>query len=223
MIWRDERRDPACNMASDEALLCFAAKMQVPVLRFYGWTQPAATFGYFQRIADIESWTPLRPLIRRPTGGGLVPHDADWTYSAAFPPGSSWYSLRAEESYQQLHELIAESLVRIGIDARLSPCCVKEAPGQCFSGAEKFDVVGEQGKVAGAAQRRNKLGLLAQGSVQPVGVRASRSDWENALVSVIQTRLGAHCVEWTRPKEFDSHVARLVAEKYGADSYNRRR
>lgn len=71
---------PAFNMALDDALLEAMPRLQTPVLRFYGWTEPAATFGYFQKIAEVEAATLLRPLIRRPTGGGIVPHDADWTY-----------------------------------------------------------------------------------------------------------------------------------------------
>ena len=58
------------NMALDEALLESVARLGAPVLRFYGWSQPAATFGYFQHFAEIERTTLLRPLIRRPTGGG---------------------------------------------------------------------------------------------------------------------------------------------------------
>ncbi len=93
-------------MALDEALLEAASRLGGPVLRFYGWTEPAATFGYFQRYVDVERATLLRPLIRRPTGGGIVPHDADWTYSLAFPPGHDWHRLKAEESYRRVHEWI---------------------------------------------------------------------------------------------------------------------
>ena len=60
-------------MALDEALLTHVAGLGRPVLRFYGWTEPAATFGYFQHHAEIAPATRLRPPIRRPTGGGLVP------------------------------------------------------------------------------------------------------------------------------------------------------
>jgi len=81
----------AFNMALDEALLENVSRLGKPVLRFYGWTGPAATFGYFQKISEAERATHLRPLIRRPTGGGIVPHDADWTYSAVFPPGHEWH------------------------------------------------------------------------------------------------------------------------------------
>ena len=73
----------------DEALLRETATTSVATLRFYAWSEPAATFGYSQRYAELESMTRLRPLIRRPTGGGLVPHDRDWTYSLAAPPGSA--------------------------------------------------------------------------------------------------------------------------------------
>src|SRR5258706_6996253 len=103
----------AFNMALDEALLEAMPRLQTPALRFYGWTEPAATFGYFQHYAEVETWTSLRPLIRRPTGGGLVPHEADWTYSLAFPLTHWWFHLRAEESYRRLHEWIQESFVRL--------------------------------------------------------------------------------------------------------------
>ena len=65
----------AFNMALDEALLENVSRLGKPVLRFYGWTEPAATFGYFQQFSEVERATPLRPLIRRPTGGGIVPHE----------------------------------------------------------------------------------------------------------------------------------------------------
>ena len=42
---------PAFNMALDEALLEAVGRLDRPVLRFYGWTEPAATFGYFQKYA----------------------------------------------------------------------------------------------------------------------------------------------------------------------------
>src|SRR5204862_2694280 len=97
----------AWNMACDEVLLNAVSQLQRPVLRFYGWTEPAATFGYSQKYTDIAQWTKLRPLIRRPTGGGLVPHDADWTYTLVFPENHPWYSLSAVESYERIHDWIA--------------------------------------------------------------------------------------------------------------------
>src|SRR6059036_393679 len=97
---------PALNMAIDETLLHNAPRIGKPVLRFYSWSEPAASFGYFQRIADVAKATSLRPLVRRPTGGGIVPHDCDWTYSLVFPTAAQWYSLRATESYQRVHEWI---------------------------------------------------------------------------------------------------------------------
>src|ERR1051325_1104558 len=93
-------------MALDEALLEAMPRLRTPVLRFYNWTEPAASFGYFQRYAEVERMTPLRPLVRRPAAGGLVPHDADWTYSLAFPTGDEWYSLKAIESYEWVHRWI---------------------------------------------------------------------------------------------------------------------
>ena len=111
----------AFNMALDESLLESVSRLGRPVLRFYGWTEPAATFGYFQKYAEVERATHLRPLIRRPTGGGIVPHDADWTYSLVFPPGHEWHSLKAEESYRRVHEWIQSAFAKLNVTTELAP------------------------------------------------------------------------------------------------------
>src|SRR3954452_17489586 len=126
------------NMALDEALLEAMPRLQKPVLRFYSWTEPAASFGYFQRYAAIEQLTLLRPLVRRPTGGGLVPHDADWTYSLAFPTDHEWYSLTAIDSYRRAHEWVQAAFATLGVATELASCCRKAGPGECFVGYEKF-------------------------------------------------------------------------------------
>lgn len=206
-------------MALDEALLEAVPRLDAPVLRFYGWTALAATFGYFQRYADVERLTGLRPLIRRPTGGGIVPHDADWTYSLVFPPGSEWYSFRAEESYRRVHEWLRAAFARLGVTSELAPCCRKTAPGQCFVGHEKSDLLWRGRKIAGAAQRRTRAGLLIQGSVQPPPVGLRRSDWQQAMSQVA-------AVEWqtlTLDGVLADRARWLVDQKYSQASYHRKR
>jgi len=105
----------AFNMALDEALLENVARLGRPALRFYGWTEPAATFGYFQKFSEVERATLLRPLIRRPTGGGIVPHDCDWTYSFAVPPNHEWHLLKAEESYRRIHDWLRLAFAELKI------------------------------------------------------------------------------------------------------------
>ena len=213
----------AYNMALDEALLDCVSALGWAVLRFYGWREAAATFGYAQKYGQVEQWTRLRPLVRRPTGGGLVPHDADWTYSVAAPPGHSWYALKAAESYQRIHEWIRDAFAAIDIPTTLAPSAQKEIPGQCFIGREKFDVLWQGRKIAGAAQRRTRGGLLIQGSVQPPPIPVSRERWQSAMRAVAQEHWK---VEW-RPLEAAGRLeetARLLeAAKYSRPEYNQKR
>ncbi|MFA6543913.1 MAG: hypothetical protein WCS99_05785 [Limisphaerales bacterium] len=208
---------PAFNMALDEALLEAAAGLGQPVLRFYAWTEPAATFGYFQKFAEVERATHLRPLIRRPTGGGLVPHDADWTYSVVIPPGHTWHALNAMTSYHRMHEWIRAAFARLGVATELADCCRKSTPGQCFVGWEKFDVLWQGRKIAGAAQRRNKLGLLIQGSVQPPPISLERSQWEGAMSA------GMNWNQLCLPKDLVQRADALAAEKFSRQEFNQRR
>lgn len=210
--------EAAWNMAFDETLLEWSVRIGSPVLRFYSWTEPAATFGYFQRYAEIAAWTPLRPLIRRPTGGGLVPHDADWTYSVIIPPGHDWYELRAADSYRRLHEWIVASLRAIGADAQLALAARKELPGQCFAGPEQYDVLYAGRKIAGAAQRRAKEGLLIQGSIQQITRDFNRAAWEKAMISQ-----GMKHIDFTPGDQILARVHELTAVKYSQPAHNQRR
>lgn len=215
--------DAAFNMGLDEALMERVTDLGAPVLRFYGWIQHAASFGYFQHHAEIERATSLRPLVRRPTGGGLVPHDADWTYSLAFPATHEWYSLAATESYQRAHEWIRDSFARLGVSTELAPNCRKSAPGQCFAGYEQSDVLWQGRKIAGAAQRRTKTGLLIQGSVQPPPLNLAKADWQAAMCVAA---IGRWCSGWNELTIEGALLARaetLEETRYARDEFNRRR
>jgi lipoyl(octanoyl) transferase len=244
--------NPALNMALDEALLESMPRLGRPVLRFYGWTEPAATFGYFQKYADVERATRLRPLIRRPTGGGIVPHDADWTYSLVFPPGHEWHSLKAEASYRRVHEWIQKAFAKLNVPTKLAPCSKKSAEtvrrsrheeahaekweisqslltssptGQCFVGYEKFDVLRHGRKIAGAAQRRNKLGLLIQGSVQSrgIGISLSPLDWQKAMSDVGRVEFGAKWSDFAPDEALRERAEFLARKKYSQPAFIRKR
>lgn len=204
-------------MALDEALMECGSETGAPVLRFYGWTEPAASFGYSQRYAEIEKATLLRPLVRRPTGGGLVPHDADWTYSVVFPPEHFWYHFKAIESYERVHAWIQDAFARMKVVTTLSPGTPKALPGQCFIGSEKFDVLWFGKKIAGAAQRRSRKSLLIQGSIQPPPISLARMDWQTAMC---QSAHEKYDVEWV-PLQVQGALADL-AEDLRASKYSQR-
>src|SRR5215211_655886 len=167
LLLRSPAATAAANMAIDSALLDHIYAVDKPVLRFYSWTEPAASCGDFQLHGEVSRATTLRPLVRRPTGGGIVPHDHDWTYSLVFPPSHGWYALKAVESYRRVHDWVRAAFAHLGVEAHLAAKAERQGIGQCFAGAEQFDVLLRDRKIAGAAQRRTRGGLLIQGSVQP--------------------------------------------------------
>ena len=218
--------EPVLNMALDDALLEGAGAAGLPVFRWYGWRSPAATFGYFQPRAEIEGWTRLRPLLRRPTGGGLVPHLEDWTYAVAVPAEHPWHGLRAVDSYERMHRWLARAMRAVGVPATLADCCEPSGPGRCFEGWEKFDVLSEGRKVAGAAQRRTRGCLLIQGSIQPVPQSVAREAFAAALRDDAARAWG---VEWdTAPDaaseaRWRARARELLESRHGRESYQGRR
>jgi len=146
-------------MAIDEALL---REVREPVLRLYEWNVPAVSIGYFQ-AADLAPAG--RPFIRRYTGGGLVDHACDVTYTLVLPRAHPWMELSAPESYCLVHRGVQAVLAACGIESELTAAPGAAESEACFQKPVRFDLVSVGRKLSGAAQRRTREGLLHQGSI----------------------------------------------------------
>ena len=168
-FWHDTTPRPGpLNMALDEAMLLSARE---PWMRVYQWSEPTISIGFSQEMDRVQAEHRGWPLVRRWTGGGVVVHDGDWTYTLAAPQGSALCEMRATDSYRLVHEAMIAALAECGVtDCELQAENTSDGMGVCFVEPAKFDVVRRGQKVAGAAQRRAKAGFLHQGTVQPLKV-----------------------------------------------------
>ncbi|MDR0669972.1 MAG: lipoate--protein ligase family protein [Treponema sp.] len=141
-------------MALDEALLETVAAGAVPVLRFYGWSPPAVSIGYFQGIeeeVDLEACVRRGiDVVRRISGGGAVFHDAEITYSLIMPLDHPLAGTSIMASYGRLCSGITAGLGLLGIDAAFAPI---------------NDIVAGGKKVSGNAQTRRQGCVLQHGTV----------------------------------------------------------
>ena len=162
-----EPRRGALNMAVDEALLETAA---FPTLRFYRWEVPSLSFGYFGSFAEVAAQQQDREIVRRWTGGGVVPHGEDLTYSVIVPATHPFFARSSLEIYSELHDAIRRTLNQIGVEATLAKAVAPKISEDCFANAVRADVLSDGRKIAGAAHRRSRAGLLHQGSIQYAGL-----------------------------------------------------
>ena len=231
------------NMALDFLLLQRYPEPAALRFRHYEWRGPAFTFGYSQKIAFVRASLPAGghvDLCRRPTGGGVVDHRQDWTYALVAPRGHALYEARATQSYRIVHECLAAALGALGQPAIVKAECetvewvdpnalsgkapdgqAAPPPGICFQRAELYDVIHAStgAKIAGAAQKRNKHGLLFQGSIEknsvgPVGW----DDFQARFIAALARELATEAQETPWPELNEDEVAGLV-EQYSAPEW----
>jgi lipoate-protein ligase A len=159
----DAAFDGPMQMAIDEALLETVSR---PLLRFYRWTEPTATFGYFQLVAEARGAAGDLPLTRRWTGGGVVLHGRDLTFSLVVPGDDPFCLLRPRDSYRAIHSAIACALGDAIAGIRMANQSDESTGVSCFANPTLHDLVTPAGKLAGGAQRRTRRGILHQGSIQ---------------------------------------------------------
>jgi lipoate-protein ligase A len=219
------------NMALDFLLLQRYPRADAVRFRHYGWRAPAFTFGYSQKFSFVQTQLPSGErfdLCRRPTGGGVVDHRDDWTYALVIPRGHPLEEVRATQSYREIHEALAAALRAQGVPAATKqvrdPETGEAGPaGVCFQRAEIFDVVHERRgeKIAGAAQKRNKRGLLFQGSLWRPAVGAAL-DWDqlhDEFVAQLARALGVTAIATPWPDLSEDEVSALM-EQYSGPEWN---
>jgi lipoate-protein ligase A len=141
------------------------------ILRFYSWSEPTLSLGYFQNHKDRQNHEASRecPLVRRASGGGAIMHDRELTYSFVAPV-THRFAANVELIYDLFHETLIASIAELtGSAAELCVPSDKVAradePFLCFQRRAKGDVLIDGNKVCGSAQRRRKNSVLQHGSV----------------------------------------------------------
>jgi len=178
--WRlilDPPRDGAWNMAVDEALLRACDQGAVgfeATLRLYGWKPAALSLGRSQPAAGAHDVTFLRAegidLVRRPTGGRAVLHDAERTYalvsrfSPSFPGG-------VLDTYRTISGALLQALRALGLAAESAPrrgagdSDRVDGRASCFARVSAHEIVLDGRKVVGSAQLRTRSSFLQHGSI----------------------------------------------------------
>jgi lipoate-protein ligase A len=202
----------ALNMAIDEALLEAARQ---PVLRFYGWSRPSLSFGYFGKFAEVAAEMEQRDIVRRWTGGGIVRHGEDLTYSLVTSATDPASSQGPAAIYATLHGAIRDALHAEGQEAELAGEGAPKMSEACFANPVRNDVMLRSRKIAGAAQRRTRAGFLHQGSIQLPNLSAAfRERFAAGLAARIER------AELARPVL--ARGRQLADEKYGTNDWLRR-
>ena len=174
--------DPYMNMAIDEALTreCIDSEDRPATIRFYTWKETSCSIGYFQKMkAVLKAQNNKKiPVVRRPTGGGIVYHGNDITFSIV----KKRMQPSRQENITSFYKLIGESLLR-GLE-KLGFTCTSYYPEEtshrsaqegkplndshtqqsfCSETPTKYDIMINGNKVAGYAARKSQGAVLCQG------------------------------------------------------------
>jgi lipoate-protein ligase A len=205
-----DSRSAALNMAIDEALLETASE---PTIRFYRWEHPALSFGYFGEFSDVANQESELDIVRRWTGGGIVFHGNDLTYSIVIPASDPAFAESSRSIYEKTHRAIQSAL---GLDAQLASIASPKISESCFANPVPADVLLNGRKVAGAAQRRTRRGLLQQGSIQNV-------DLGNGFADELANELCRKYRAEKLSKALLTRAQEIADQKYSTTSWLRRR
>jgi len=202
----------------DEWLLATA---ELPLLRVYRWLGDWVSYGYSLDEAEARRHfsDPGLSYVRRWTGGGVVDHRSDWTYSVVIPAGDPLAGKSAPERYLAIHVAVVATLVAEGISATLSRGTTATGSEACFENPVTSDVTDAAGcKLGGAGQRRTHDGVLHQGSVLTKVSGPAPEDRGGQLAS----RLGSsfEVVELAPDSGF---LAEAVQARYGNPAWSRHR
>jgi len=164
-------------MALDEVLLEEVSRPEAHAqtyLRFYQWIQPTLSLGFSQKAKRVVDFQYCKlngiDVVQRPTGGKAVLHHRELTYSVVSNDPAFFPVADIFKTYCNIAKALQEGFLRMGIETTLAQGCGRRAshgPGSaaCFAVSNHHEVLWQNRKLAGSAQRRAKNAFLQHGSI----------------------------------------------------------
>ncbi|HEU4327179.1 MAG TPA: hypothetical protein VFS21_28825 [Roseiflexaceae bacterium] len=176
----DAPADGATNMARDAALLDLCARGEAPpTLRLYRWAPACLSLGRFQRSTALRRDACERAgvaVVRRPSGGRSLLHDAELTYALVAPVGVPPLDGAPSilESYRLISAALLAGLRALGAPAELAPVARgRSGSAACFDTPASYELIVRGRKLVGSAQARAESALLQHGVI-PLSGHAAR-------------------------------------------------
>jgi lipoate-protein ligase A len=160
--------DGAEQMALDAGLMDRARLTGEAVLRVYEWARPTLSFGRHESVRGRFMPEALEQenvaAVRRPTGGRVLMHDREVTYSVTAPAPEDE---RLKESYRRINAVLVNAIARLGVRVEEAISSAPRRPGgaACFAEPSEGELVVAGRKLVGSAQLRERGALLQHGSI----------------------------------------------------------
>lgn len=177
MKWRiinTGKNDSAMNMAIDEAIMLgIMAGTSLPTIRFYDWDPATVSCGYNQDVAKEVDFEAVEKggygFVRRPTGGRLVLHEKEITYSV-IAPADGRLGGSVLESYGVISKALARGMELLGVGVEfekgnLTAHHQRQQANPCFTSSSRLELKYDNRKIVGSAQVRKNNVLLQHGSI----------------------------------------------------------
>ena len=162
-------------MAADLYVMESCADTEIITVRFYEWEYPSITLGFAQKAMQILDIAEMEKnsaeWVRRPTGGRAVLHENDITYSCIFSTVLSEMGKDIAGTYAIISKCLMAGLNNAGISCEYSDSSIAlhetrhEIKLPCFLAPNRNEIMYENRKLAGSAQKRTARSVLQHGSI----------------------------------------------------------
>ncbi len=212
-------------MAADEVLMeSQALSGALPVLRIYFWEAPSVSIGYFQDVRQAArrlKGKARKTIVRRITGGGLVAHGTDLTFSLVLKNDNPFLPTDVKMSYLKVSEALRLGLKDIYRELDYADCkTVPSGRGDeeriCFEKPSCYDLLIGKKKVVGASQRRKDGAILHQSTVF---LPDSREILTEKIVKGFRELWKAEFLEKPWTEQELKEIRRKEADRYGSPEW----
>jgi len=166
------------NMAIDKAFVKAYKKDEKPILRLYTW-QESFTIGAGQKIGNYSNYLSQydNNYSKRITGGGVLFHGHDLSYSLILP-SSQFQGISVKQSYERICQFLITFYKNLGLNAKFAKDSynIKLSKSEfCQIGYEAYDILVNNIKIGGNAQKRTKNIIFQHGSIP---IKKTKNDKE---------------------------------------------